>query len=486
MSTRKLRTLGLITLLLVSFTVTGALCRKKQGAQSQTQTSQIKELHYYRLFDDSDIFQPLITQYLRDNPGIRIVYKKFTDPEKYEEMIVNELAEGEGPDIFSVPNTWITKHYKKLVPAPPAVQLTPDIFRQAFVDVAARDLVRKPPGENEEHVYGIPLALDTLALYYNKNHFEDAIPERGRPAQTWEGLKNDVIKLTKKDNSFARFQRSGIAMGRADNILRAVDIITLLFLQHKVPLYNDDYSKIQLQESSGLDPFGRSAFPTRDALGVFTSFAFSDSPHATWNEFLADGNSLEKELIPFIQGKVSMIFGFSYLYEQLQNAIRQATRAPGAQVISPDSIRIAPVPQVAEKADASGKRVAYANYFVETVSRTSKYPEEAWRFLIFIGQKENAAYFQGKTHRPPARRDLITQASQDPVFGVFASQVGYAESLPIYDEKVYKEALEKAVKNVLATGRIDEAIREIAQTLAGAMPEEGILPPAQPRPIETQ
>ena len=31
-----------------------------------------------------------------------------------------------------------------------------------------------------------------LALYYNKPAFEDKVPSRGRPADTWEELKEDV------------------------------------------------------------------------------------------------------------------------------------------------------------------------------------------------------------------------------------------------------------------------------------------------------
>ena len=78
-------------------------CFKKEVPET-TKTGEAVELVYYKMFDEEDVIKPLIQQYQSDHRNVKITYRKFTDLEEYQDLIVNELAEGEGPDIFSVPN----------------------------------------------------------------------------------------------------------------------------------------------------------------------------------------------------------------------------------------------------------------------------------------------------------------------------------------------------------------------------------------------
>src|SRR3990167_1146868 len=84
-------------------------CLKKSGGSAAA------NLTFYGL-DDSDAFEQIIAQYRENHASVQIRYKKFNDPYEYENLIVNEIAEGEGPDIFFVHNTWLPRHTKKLVP----------------------------------------------------------------------------------------------------------------------------------------------------------------------------------------------------------------------------------------------------------------------------------------------------------------------------------------------------------------------------------
>src|SRR3989339_2037964 len=98
----------MLTTLMVP-TVSGCL---KKTTTSTTSTTNV-ELTMYGLFDDSDVFQPLIQEYESTHKGVTINYKQFTDPSEYLDLVVNELAEGEGPDIFAMHNSWIYEHFKK-------------------------------------------------------------------------------------------------------------------------------------------------------------------------------------------------------------------------------------------------------------------------------------------------------------------------------------------------------------------------------------
>ncbi|MEK7528256.1 MAG: ABC transporter substrate-binding protein, partial [Patescibacteria group bacterium] len=157
--------LALFVIALIVFSISG--CRKRSGGSSGAKI----ELTYYKLFDDEDTVKSAISDYESANPGVNITYKKFTDVNEYEEMLLNELAEGEGPDIFEIQNTWVPRYMKKVVPFSSEV-LTPEVFEQTFVSVAADDLIQVDTRDGEVKIYGMPLSVDSIALYYKKEYFD--------------------------------------------------------------------------------------------------------------------------------------------------------------------------------------------------------------------------------------------------------------------------------------------------------------------------
>ncbi len=459
--------------LLVSFS--GFLlagCFKKAPAPLKKQSGKI-ELVYYKLFDDEDVMQPLIQQYQAKHPGLTIRYRKFVDPVEYENLIINELAEGEGPDIFSAPNYWFLRNSKKLTPMPPAL-MTPQQFDQTFASVASRDLAFPDAVDGQRRVFGLPLGVDTLALYYNKAAYEDAVPSRGRPAATWEQLKDDVFRLTKKDNSYERFQVAGIAMGRSDNVARAIDILYMLMIQFKTKFYNDNVSRAVFASQQGTTIGGIIISPAAEALKLYTSFALPTNKNYSWNAYLVmDPKADVKEMETFARGKAAMIFGYSYLYEQLKAEIKDL-KDKGLQTIDPNSIRVSVVPQVNDPATSTEKRDAYANYYAETVARTSKHAQESWDFLNFLSSKDNLQYYNQKTHKPASRRDLIEDQKKDPIYGVFAEQTGFAESFPIYDFQRYNAIFSRAIDAVLATTPVEDALRIAEDGINKLLPPGGL------------
>ena len=449
-------------------------CVKKE--QQVVKKNVSANLVFYSLFDGEDVYQPLIQQYTAKHPSVTIKYRKFTDPVEYMNLIINELAEGRGPDIFSAPNYWFLRNVKKLSPLP-AQTLSPQQFEQTFVSVANDDLVLKDPADSQSKVFGIPLSVDTLALYYNKNAFDDKIPAQGKPAATWEGLKDDVFKLTKTDNSFERFEVAGIAMGRSDNIARAVDILYLLMLQYKANFYNENYSKTEFANQQTATSAGFLINPAVEALKLYTSFALPSNKNYSWNQYLASADSPVKEVESFARGKVAMIFGYSYLYEQIKSTMKDL-KDKGVQTLDSAAVRISTVPQVNDPAVSTDKRVAYANYYAQTVARTSEHPAEAWDFLMFMSSKDNLAFYNSKTHRSTSRRDMIEDQKKDPIYGVFAEQIGYAESIPTYDFDRYKDLFVQAITSVLATTTPENAIRSVANIIDDMLPSQGLVPAA--------
>ncbi len=461
----------MLTTLMVP-TVSGCL---KKTTTSTTSTTNV-ELTMYGLFDDSDVFQPLIQEYESTHKGVTINYKQFTDPSEYLDLVVNELAEGEGPDIFAMHNSWIYEHFKKINPMDASL-MTAQELEETFVQTVSDDFLRTytdEEGTAVSAIYGLPLYVDTIALYYNQDQFEDAIPSRGTPSTTWDGIKDDVFKLTKTDNSFERFEQAGIAMGRSDNISRFLDILYTLFLQYDTQFYDDNYTMSTITSTEVSTTDGVMA-PGKEALDLYTSFGIPSNKNYCWNEYISDSESAEQEMMSFIEGKASMILGYSYLYEQLTNLISTESKK-GTKTIDADSIKIAEVPQVYDPETSTEKRDVYASYFAYTVSRTSENPDEAWEFLKFLTSAESEQYYFDQTHRPSSRRDLLEEQAKDPIYGVFAEQVGFAETIPIADAEKYEEIFKEAIESVLSTVKVDTALNTAEEQINAIMPEDGLFP----------
>lgn len=447
-------------IVLISLSLFG--CKKKVQAPQRNYTG--VELVYYKMFDDSDTIQPIINDFVATHPGLKIHYRKFNDFAEYESLILNEMAEGEGPDIFSMPNTWFASNYRKLTPVPSSFG-TPKDFAATFVDVAYRDLVRGD-ANGIESIYGVPMYVDTLALFYNKGHFEDQIPQRGRPSATWEGIKEDVYLLNKPTDEDGVFDVSGIAMGLEANVSRSLDIWYLLLLQNGADFYNENMSRVTFASK-------KADYPALSALELYSSFADPLKKNYAWSEKMTNeypGDELEA----FADGRVSMIVGYSYYYDLIMDYISKY-KGRGEIPVPKSMVKVAPIPQIYDPNISTQKRVAYANYFAETVSRNSDYPDIAWEFLLFLSNRNNLERYNSMTNKPASRRDLISTQSKDPIFGIFASQVGYAESFPVVNRVVFDKVFRSLLDLANTRGATLADLVNAQDVLSRLLPETGVL-----------
>ncbi|MCC6643750.1 hypothetical protein IT411_03295, partial [Candidatus Peregrinibacteria bacterium] len=138
------RFISLLMLMVLTIGVLSGCLKKDRNTTTTTQKPGQIELVYYKLFDEEDVIKPLIQQYQSLHPNVQIKYKKFTEPDEYYQLLLNELAEGQGPDIFSVPNYWLLRNSKKITPLPPEA-FGPQDFEDTFVSVATKDAVFTDP-----------------------------------------------------------------------------------------------------------------------------------------------------------------------------------------------------------------------------------------------------------------------------------------------------------------------------------------------------
>src|SRR6476469_9717386 len=93
----------------------------------------------WKPFVDSDKMQSIMSAYQAMHPNVTIEYTK-KNIENYEGDLLYALAAGNGPDIYSINNTWVPRYLDNIVPAPDKTFTVKD-YKEAFVDATVNDLI---------------------------------------------------------------------------------------------------------------------------------------------------------------------------------------------------------------------------------------------------------------------------------------------------------------------------------------------------------
>ncbi len=254
-----------------------------------------------------------------------------------------------------------------------------------------------------------------------------------------------------------------------------MDAFYNLVLQYGGSFYNQQGTSAALKTLT-VKQNDQQIYPFAQALNFFASFARSDSPNYAWNSSSASTQS-PQEILAFSRGQVSSIFGYSDTYQQIVSLAVSSTRQ-GVKAIGAKDIAIAALPQFQDPAISTSKRDALASYMFETVSRNSKYQKESWDLLLFLGNKKNQEFYNAKTHKPTSRRDLLDVQSKDPIYGVFAQQVGFASSLPLYDAVRVNDIVSRMIQSVADnTSTPKEAIDAADAQMSILLPKGGFVGP---------
>ncbi len=419
------------------------------GGNSSVQLKPVT-LQYWRIQDDPSALDAPIAAYEKLHPNVNVIVTTQRE-EDYDRTLLEAFALNKGPDIFSVPNTWLGEWTPKLLPMPKETtvatqqvnaqkqivtvkqkQPTMSIldFTNRYVEGITKDLIisvtDKPGTAPTSHILGLPLSADTLALFYNRD-----ILKRGsidKPPVTWQDVQADAAKLTIFDTTPAPaaanvnaanvnaapanvpapdapkvIKQSGAALGLGKNVMNNVDILSAIMWQNGAMMADDSgYANF-----ANFTPAtqGKQFPPGIEALIFYQSFAIPTSSNYSWNA------QMPQSLDAFIAGKTAFYFGYP------SDAAKIRDRS--AKI----DFGVAPLPQV----DTSNP-VNVLHYPVEVVSKKTLAPDEAWDFLQFITGPDQVGTFLTATKRPTALRGLIGSQLTDPDIAPFAGQVLTAKS----------------------------------------------------------
>lgn len=404
-------------------------------------------LEYWGLWEPNTVMQPLFDNYKNVRDHVTVAYQ-MRDPRQHFETVRARLSTTDTPDIVRVHATWVPYLTHLLEPLPKNIMSASE-FSNTFYPVVSKDLTIG--GE----IYGMPLALDSLALVYNA----DMLARAGydAPPTDWDNFEAFVPPLNIR-NPQRQLIQGAAAMGYAQNIDHFSDLLGVMFAQNGV-VFSDEEGNVTFHSTPSADG---SANLGEDVLRFYTKFAQAvDSYNPSWEE----GSTKA-----FIEGKVAMIFVPSFRLIDILNANPQFT------------VKVAPMPQLGGRT----VDVNWATYWVEVVPKNGTNPEESWRLLKYLTEKETLAEFNKSASAlrgfgaPYPRPDMADALTGDPRVGVYVAQFPTAISWPFADathDELLNDAIIEGLRGAVNTGRqgnpregLNSAANTASRTLTNLAP----------------
>jgi multiple sugar transport system substrate-binding protein len=370
--------IGLI-ILVVASVMTGLASKIVPGLGQTTIT-------YWGLWEQDSIMRPLLDEFEKTHPGIKVDYV-VQSPQEYRERLQSGLSQGSGPDVFRIHNTWLPMFKNFVAPVPTSVISTTD-FGKTYFSSAATDL------KLGSDFAGIPLEYDGIAMYINDgilNQHGISVPKN------WEDLRNNAMAMSEcvtddgACKNGAKIIISGAALGATANVDHWQDIIGVLMLQNNVNLNNISSPTTK---------------PAEDVIEYFNSFQQS---LGIWNPNLPNSTTF------FASGKVGIYFGPSWRYFDIKS-------------LNPNlKFSVHPLPQLPVDPARNEAPITYSSYWVEAVNKQSPRAKNAWELLAYLSSPEvlkkfhDLAIQSGRQFGEPySRKDMLESLSEPAK--TFASQ----------------------------------------------------------------
>lgn len=341
---------------------------------------------FWGVTDEVGVFEQSFNEYKKNAPSVSVEYRRFS-LETYEKNLIDALAAGEGPDIFMFHSSWLPKHGNKVVPAP-TNKISAAVVSRLFPQVVEQDFVW------ENRVYALPLAVDTLALYYNR----DILDRRGvaLPPKTWLEFQQAIVN-----------RGLSSSFGGTSTIMKSTDLLSLLFLQSGARLPSLLDRTISLTNDAGLS-----------ALNFYTRFFAPE----------------EQAIDAFSGQRTSLMFDYAAARPILK------TKSPFLD------FSVSEIPQ-----SNLEEPISFASYYGLAVAKkantTSLKQERAWDLILFLTTDESAAEsYLRASNRPPALRSLINKYLDHPELGVFARQALIARSVLNSNQEAVNLIFDKLIK----------------------------------------
>lgn len=320
------------------------------------------------------------------NKNIKVNIKILPDA-SYEGEIINSLAAGTAPEVWLLPDDLILKHKDKIA-ALPFSSYPERTFVDTFID-SGKLYLEKNPKDGTGQIIGLPVAVDPIVLYWNKDLLASA--GLSNPPKTWDEFVTHAQTITKLDAQ-GQIMRSGAALGSFNNIKNAKDIISLLILQSGNLIVDPATLRAALKDNAGLP-----VNPTESAVRFFNDFANARKTTYSWNRNLPDAFDA------FTSQKLAMYFGYASEYQKILQANPHL------------NFDIAEVPQIKDAPLAA----TFGKMEAAVISKPAAKSGAALQLINYLSSYQAQKKMQNSTILPSVRRDVLAEPADYLALGIF-------------------------------------------------------------------
>jgi len=379
---------------------------------------------------------PVLSIMTQSNQSLKEVSYVYKNPATFEDDLTTAIATGESPDVVLISQEYLAGLSGEIIPIPYSA-IPQRTFMNTFSDASSIYL-------QQNGVYGIPIAIDPLVLYYNKPMLSSAgIAEVS--SVTWEALTgwtSRVVNVTNTQN----VSRALIALGTYDNIHNAMGILSTLFLQAGVPIVsvnNRGQYIVSLSGNSEIASRGEAV------MRFYTQFADPTKISYTWNMTMPDSQQ------EFIRGNSALYLGYS-------------SEIPFIKEANPNLVfDIAPVPQLS----TAKFKTDYAHIYALAIPNGSRNSSGALKVASLFSKPENEKLIAKATGLAPALRSLLATPPNNLISAVVYPQAIMSNVWLSPAPKITDKIFSRIVKDVV-TGRtsITQALVNAEKLIRSAIP----------------
>ena len=361
------------------------------------------------------VYEDLIAEYEKKNPGITIDYQTIPNSEFGTKMLT-ALSNGSGPDIINMDDGAIRGDYlpkSLLAPIDPAAlgEGSADDVVARYVD-GALDGATGADGE----IYGLPSEFNGSALAINVAHLADA------------GIDPDTVEL----NTWDDLMSVGTQLAAAGH----TQAFSFLYLHS---LWYAQQLQTLLHQTGGTIADGdEGVLDTPESVEALALWA----DLATGPNRVADPNVTSREATTPFQDLSSGVQSMGIVYPWAMAQIAETNPETYA------NLRVVPLPQV-DSANPTSR--VYAYYWA--VNKASTQQKAAWEFVNFLSQNSEA-FLTGTDFVQPLVGWSETTAAQDiPFIDVWAEaySVGRFDQVTDHYAEV-QDVMQKMVNDVVFDG----------------------------------
>ncbi len=388
-------------------------CASILGAQAQA-----IEIEYWQYFFKERVqaVDALIKTFEAANPGIKVKHTHFPYAQ-YQTKVAAAVPAGEGPDVVQLYYGWLEEYRKASLIVPlPKDQFDPATIEREFFPIVT---AMKADGV----YWGLPTAVRSLALFYNRKLMTEAGLDPAKPPTTLDELIAQGAKIAKRDGG-GNLLTAGMTIGPVSqdhHWWREV-----LVRQFGGTPFNDDSRKVTYDQKGGAAAL--QFYHDISGKHRLTSFGFMDESQAAFRAGRAGFHIDGSFRIGTFQGVRTLDWG------------------------------------VAELPAHNGVKSNFASYWVNGVSTKAQGAkrEAALKFLKHLVSDDAMQLWLKTVGELPAKPSVaLTDANRnDPVYGPFILGLAYSRTTEFVNEAKQRQIFLDMMDRVdIKKMSVEEAIK---------------------------